>query len=73
MMAPSQTNTTNAHGMDPLASYWLGEDNADPIGEAAKKVFLGRYESLHIAKVIEQKMRVGESRKGFEPQQVRPS
>ncbi len=72
-MQTTNTNIASARHDDPLASFWLGEDNADPIGDAAKKVFVDRYASLHIARAIQQKMRVGESRKDLGPQEVRPS
>lgn len=67
-------NTTNANITmnDPLASSWIHEeDNSDPIGEACKKLFVSRYESLHIAKAIQKKLRVGEKCEELGSQKVR--
>ena len=57
---PTPTTTTTTTGDSVLAAEWAG-DNATIIQEHCQKIFIGKWENLHIAKAIQEKMRVDAS------------
>lgn len=49
--------TTNAN---PFAAAWASDDDGSVIKEHCSQIFFGKWEGLHIARAVQQKMKVGD-------------
>lgn len=54
------TAVGNNNVVSPWAATWATDDNGATIQEHCKKIFIGKFESMFIAKAVQEKMRVGD-------------